>query len=226
MPETASPCARRQAPRRPHARRSRSRRRRRIRRMPASTRSPSPSSGRPRASSPANELDLANGRENGLSDGLLDRLRLDPPRSRVSPPPSARSSPCPTRSARPCAARPCRTACASPRCACRFGVVGAIYEARPNVTIDIAALALKSGNAVVLRGGSAAENTNRVLVELLQEALDAASACRPMPCRPIDEFGRDGATPAHAGPRPRRRAHPARKRPAHRRRRRASRRCP
>ena len=59
-----------------------------------------------------------------------------------------------------------------------FGVVGAIYEARPNVTIDIAALALKSGNAVVLRGGSAAENTNRVLVELLQEALDERRPAR------------------------------------------------
>ena len=73
-----------------------------------------------------------------------------------------------------------------------FGVVGAIYEARPNVTIDIAALALKSGNAVVLRGGSAAENTNRVLVELLQEAL--ASVGLPGDAvQTIDEFGRDGA---------------------------------
>src|SRR6185312_13712063 len=55
-----------------------------------------------------------------------------------------------------------------------FGVVGAIYEARPNVTIDIAALALKSGNAVVLRGGSAAENSNRVLVRTIQDALRSA----------------------------------------------------
>jgi glutamate-5-semialdehyde dehydrogenase len=73
-----------------------------------------------------------------------------------------------------------------------FGVVGAIYEARPNVTIDIAALALKSGNAVVLRGGSAAENTNRVLVDVLQAAL--AEADLPPECvQTIDEFGRDGA---------------------------------
>jgi glutamate-5-semialdehyde dehydrogenase len=73
-----------------------------------------------------------------------------------------------------------------------FGVVGAIYEARPNVTIDIAALALKSGNAVVLRGGSAAENTNRVLVGLLQEAL--ASVGLPGDAvQTIDEFGREGA---------------------------------
>ncbi|MCP6324331.1 gamma-glutamyl-phosphate reductase, partial [Klebsiella pneumoniae] len=45
-----------------------------------------------------------------------------------------------------------------------LGVVGAVYEARPNVTVDIAGIALKSGNAVILRGGSAAERTNTVLV--------------------------------------------------------------
>ncbi|MFT4128206.1 MAG: glutamate-5-semialdehyde dehydrogenase, partial [Gordonia sp. (in: high G+C Gram-positive bacteria)] len=74
-----------------------------------------------------------------------------------------------------------------------FGVIGTIYEARPNVTIDIAALAIKSGNAVVLRGGTAAEQTNAVLVRLIQEAL--ASAGLPGDAvQTIDEFGRDGAT--------------------------------
>jgi glutamate-5-semialdehyde dehydrogenase len=73
-----------------------------------------------------------------------------------------------------------------------FGVVGAIYEARPNVTIDIAALALKSGNAVILRGGSAAENTNRVLVATIQGALEATGL--PIEAvQTIDEFGREGA---------------------------------
>ncbi len=52
-----------------------------------------------------------------------------------------------------------------------MGVVGMIYEARPNVTVDAAGLALKSGNAAILRGGSAAEHTNRVLVEILRETL-------------------------------------------------------
>jgi glutamate-5-semialdehyde dehydrogenase len=73
-----------------------------------------------------------------------------------------------------------------------FGVVGAIYEARPNVTIDIAALAIKSGNAAVLRGGSAAIETNRVLVRVIQDAL--ASAGLPADAvQTIDEFGREGA---------------------------------
>jgi len=52
-----------------------------------------------------------------------------------------------------------------------IGVVGVIYEARPNVTIDVAALCLRSGNAVLLRGGSDAEYTNEVLVKLIHQAL-------------------------------------------------------
>ena len=55
-----------------------------------------------------------------------------------------------------------------------FGVVGMIYEARPNVTVDAAALSLKSGNAVILRGGSAAADSNRALVDVLRGALEEA----------------------------------------------------
>ena len=54
-----------------------------------------------------------------------------------------------------------------------MGVVGMIYEARPNVTVDAAGLALKSGNAVVLRGASAPLSANEVLVEVVREALEA-----------------------------------------------------
>ena len=73
-----------------------------------------------------------------------------------------------------------------------FGVIGAIYEARPNVTIDIAALAIKSGNAVVLRGGTAAENSNRALLQVLQDAL-LACGVDPNAVQSVDEFGRPGA---------------------------------
>src|SRR5699024_11863468 len=52
-----------------------------------------------------------------------------------------------------------------------MGVVGMIYEARPNVTVDAAGLALKSGNAVILRGGSAAASSNEAIVAVLGEAL-------------------------------------------------------
>jgi glutamate-5-semialdehyde dehydrogenase len=73
-----------------------------------------------------------------------------------------------------------------------FGVIGMIYEARPNVTIDIAALAIKTGNALVLRGGSAAEHTNRVLLGVIREALmnnGLSADC----VQSVDEFGREGA---------------------------------
>jgi len=141
---------------------------------------------------PANEKDIANGLANGLSTGLQDRLRLDVARlesladavrqigALVDPVgESVRGSTLPN-------------GIRLSQVRVPFGVIGAIYEARPNVTIDIAALALKSGNAVVLRGGSAAENTNRVLVDVIQGAL--AEAGLPIEAvQTIDEFGRDGA---------------------------------
>ena len=55
-----------------------------------------------------------------------------------------------------------------------LGVIGIIYESRPNVTIDAAALCLKSGNAVILRGGSEAIDSNTLLAQFIQEGLDAA----------------------------------------------------
>lgn len=73
-----------------------------------------------------------------------------------------------------------------------FGVVGAIYEARPNVTVDISALALKAGNAVVLRGGTSAENTNIALVKIIQAGLEAAGLSKDL-VQTVDDFGRDGA---------------------------------
>jgi glutamate-5-semialdehyde dehydrogenase len=141
---------------------------------------------------PANEQDLANGRERGLTDSLQDRLRLDEPRLRALAAAvlQVASLTDPVGEAVRGSTLPNGLKISQVRVP--FGVVGAIYEARPNVTIDIAALALKSGNAAVLRGGSAAENTNRVLVELLQEAI-ASVGLPATAVQTIDEFGRDGA---------------------------------
>ena len=141
---------------------------------------------------PANELDLANGRENGMSAGLQDRLRLDEARlsSLADAVTDIAALTDPVGEAIRGRTLPNGLKISEVRVP--FGVVGVIYEARPNVTIDIAALAIKSGNAVVLRGGSAAENTNRVLVELIQDAV--ASVGLPVAAvQTIDEFGRDGA---------------------------------
>lgn len=63
-----------------------------------------------------------------------------------------------------------------------LGVIGVIYESRPNVTIDIAALAIKSGNACILRGGSETIHTNRQLVGAVHDALDAAGLARQAVC--------------------------------------------
>lgn len=141
----------------------------------------------------ANATDLENGRTAGLATGLLDRLRLDD--SRIAGLASAvreiaaltdpigqtiRGSKLPN-------------GVKIDQVRVPFGVVGAIYEARPNVTIDIAALALKSGNAVALRGGTAAENTNRVLIAVIRDAL--ASVGLPADAvQTVDDFGRAGAT--------------------------------
>lgn len=142
---------------------------------------------------PANELDLANGRENGLSTGLQDRLRLDPGRLAGLERAVLDIVALPDPVGDVVRGSSLENGLRLTQVRVPFGVVGAIYEARPNVTIDIAALALKSGNAVVLRGGTAAENTNRVLVDVIQAAL--ASAGLPIECvQTIDEFGREGAT--------------------------------
>lgn len=73
-----------------------------------------------------------------------------------------------------------------------MGVVAAIYEARPNVTVDIAGLGLKSGNAVILRGGTAAAFTNEALVQILREALDSVGLPADA-VQTVDQYGREGA---------------------------------
>ncbi|MGO4535455.1 glutamate-5-semialdehyde dehydrogenase [Leifsonia sp. 2MCAF36] len=140
----------------------------------------------------ANELDLANGRENSLSTGLLDRLTLSPARLQglADAVLEVVALTDPVGQAVRGSALPNGVKITQVRVP--FGVVGAIYEARPNVTIDIAALAIKSGNAAVLRGGSAAIETNRVLVRVIQEAL-AAAGLPAHAVQTIDDFGREGA---------------------------------
>jgi glutamate-5-semialdehyde dehydrogenase len=141
----------------------------------------------------ANELDIANGRENGLAAGLIDRLTLTPSRLEALADAVEQivSLTDPVDEVVRGSSLPNGVKLSQVRVP--FGVVGAIYEARPNVTVDIAALALKSGNVAVLRGGSAAENTNRVLVEVIQGALEEVGLPAES-VQTIDEFGRDGAT--------------------------------
>ncbi|GAA4266809.1 glutamate-5-semialdehyde dehydrogenase [Frondihabitans peucedani] len=141
----------------------------------------------------ANAVDLDRGRENGLAAGLVDRLRLDESRLEGLATATELIASLVDPVGEVLRGKVLPNGLQLTQVRVPFGVVGAIYEARPNVTVDIAALALKSGNAVVLRGGSAAEDTNRVLVRVLQEALESVGLPRDA-VQTIDEFGRRGAT--------------------------------
>ncbi|TFC15283.1 glutamate-5-semialdehyde dehydrogenase [Cryobacterium algoritolerans] len=141
----------------------------------------------------ANRVDLSAGRENGLSAGMLDRLSLDESRIEGLAAAVDQIALLTDPIGEVVRGRNLPNGIKISQVRVPFGVVGVIYEARPNVTVDIAAIALKSGNAVVLRGGSAAENTNRVLVRLLQQAIGSAGLPAES-VQTIDPFGRDGAT--------------------------------
>ena len=141
----------------------------------------------------ANAHDLNLSRSDGMAEGLLDRLALSP--ARVTGLALAvrdiAALPDPIGDVLRGSTLPNGLQLTQVRVP--FGVVGAIYEARPNVTVDLSAILLKSGNVAILRGGSAAENTNTVLVEVIGAALENCGLPRTA-VQTIDPFGRDGAT--------------------------------
>lgn len=141
----------------------------------------------------ANALDLQRGRENGMAEGLLDRLMLDEKRLKGLAAAVRDVIALPDPVGQVVRGSTLANGIQISQVRVPFGVVGAIYEARPNVTVDIAALALKSGNGAVLRGGSAAEQSNLVLVGLIQQAL-ASAGLDGDAVQTVDEFGREGAT--------------------------------
>ena len=140
----------------------------------------------------ANAEDLERGRANGMSAGLQDRLRLDATRIAGLSAAVRDVAALPDPVGRVLDERELPTGVRLQKVSVPFGVVGAIYEARPNVTVDIAALALRSGNAVVLRGGGAAEKSNAALVGVIRAAL-ADRDLDPEAVQTVDDFGRDGA---------------------------------
>jgi len=118
----------------------------------------------------ANARDLEAGRENGLSDALMDRLALDPKRLAgiADAVRSIAALPDPVGEVIDGWRLPNGLDLRKVRVP--LGVVAVIYESRPNVTVDAAALALKSGNAVVLRGSAAAAHSNAVLASIVAPA--------------------------------------------------------
>lgn len=122
----------------------------------------------------ANGTDISAGVEAGLSEALLDRLTLNPSRisAIIGDLHRVAGLDDPVGEVFDQAVLPNGLQVHKQRVP--IGVLGVIYEARPNVTVDIAGLAIKTGNAVILRGGSETINSNRVLVSIIQEALAQA----------------------------------------------------
>jgi glutamate-5-semialdehyde dehydrogenase len=122
----------------------------------------------------ANEKDLAAGRANGLEPALLDRLALTPARidGMIEGLRQVAGLPDPVGAIRDMSYRPSGIQVGKMRVP--LGVIGIIYESRPNVTIDAASLCLKSGNATILRGGSEAIHSNRAIAACIQRGLAAA----------------------------------------------------
>jgi glutamate-5-semialdehyde dehydrogenase len=122
----------------------------------------------------ANALDLAAAREAGLGAALLDRLRLDPARIAAMATGLEQIAALPDPVGRVLAEWTRPNGLVIQRVSVPLGVIGIIYESRPNVTADAGALCLKSGNAVILRGGSDSVQSSRAIHDCLVAGLEAA----------------------------------------------------
>lgn len=122
----------------------------------------------------ANEKDIEAGRRNGLGEAIVGRLLLDPEKldGLAEDVRNIGAMPDPTGESIDASTLPNGLRVAKRRVP--LGVIGVIYESRPNVTIDISTLCLKSGNAVILRGGKEAVNSNAVLADLVRESIRRA----------------------------------------------------
>ena len=124
----------------------------------------------------ANRIDLDTGRQKGLPEYYLDRMMLNPERLEAiaSDVRSVASLPDPVGEVIEMRSMPNGLQVGRRRVP--LGVVGVIYESRPNVTVDISTLCLKSGNAVILRGGSDTINSNTALANVIRQAVAEAGA--------------------------------------------------
>jgi glutamate-5-semialdehyde dehydrogenase len=140
----------------------------------------------------ANARDIERGVEGGMPAGLQDRLRLDLARLRAIAEALRQVAALPDPVGEVVRGWSMPNGAQIRQVRVPFGVVGMIYEARPNVTVDAAGLAFKSGNAVILRGGSAAADSNRALVGVLRQALVDQGLPPDAVCL-LDGEGRDAA---------------------------------
>ncbi|MDI3211652.1 glutamate-5-semialdehyde dehydrogenase [Arthrobacter sp. AL12] len=140
----------------------------------------------------ANTKDVAAGKANGTSAALLDRLTLTEARIQGLADALENLANLPDPVGNVVRGQTLPNGLRLRQINVPMGVVAAIYEARPNVTVDIAGLGLKSGNAVILRGGTAAAATNAALVTVLRDALDSVGLPADA-VQSVDQYGREGA---------------------------------
>jgi len=140
----------------------------------------------------ANALDIAAAREAGMSESLLDRLRLTEDRVKSMAKAVAEVAEAPDPVGRVLSGETRPNGLKIEKVTVPLGVIGIIYEARPNVTSDAAALCLKAGNAVILRGGREALRSNQAVVRVLRDALDKNGL--PADCvQLVEDTSRDSA---------------------------------
>ncbi len=140
----------------------------------------------------ANGLDVAAGGEAGMSESLLDRLKLTDARIASMAEAMAQVAEAPDPVGRVLSGETRPNGLKIEKVTVPLGVVGIIFEARPNVAGDAAALCVKAGNAVILRGGKEALRSNRAIVGILRDALEESGL--PADCvQLIEDTGRDAA---------------------------------
>jgi len=122
----------------------------------------------------ANKIDYEKAKASGMSESMLDRLMLSPPRLEGMAEDVKAVAALPDPVGEEFERRTLPNGLEISKKRVPLGVIGAIYESRPNVTIDISSLCLKSGNAVIMRGGKEAMNSNKALTKVAQEACDLA----------------------------------------------------
>jgi len=123
----------------------------------------------------ANSEDMERGKSNGLNSQLLDRLMLNESRIAGIAGGARKVAALPNPLGNILRKRTLENGLQLTQISVPFGVVGMVYEARPNVTVDAAVILLMSGNAALLRGSSSAEKSNEVLISIMRDALQKTS---------------------------------------------------
>lgn len=141
----------------------------------------------------ANNIDIENAKTSGMTDSLLDRLRLTKERIEGMADGVTQIAALPDPIGRVLDGRKLKNGLKIEKVSVPMGVIGIIYEARPNVTSDAAALCLKAGSAVILRGGKEAFNSNMAIAEVMREAIESVGFPRDCVAL-VEDTSRQSAT--------------------------------